>query len=68
MRLFPRGQTPQVLQNRFTPGETVSSDLARNARSQNLLGAAPPNPQRLFQDRTVYPRPGKRVKLFGYFR
>jgi hypothetical protein len=67
MRLFPCGQTPQVPQDGVTPGKTASADLPRNARSQNLLSPAPPDPQCLFQDGAVHPRLGKSAKLFGYF-
>jgi hypothetical protein len=55
-----------MLQDRFTPGETVSTDLARDARGQNLLGPSPPDPQSLFQNGAVHPGLGKAAKLLGY--
>jgi hypothetical protein len=61
--LLARGQSPQVLQNCFPPGETVSADLARDARGQYLLCPAPPDPQRVLQNGAVHPGIGKGAKL-----
>jgi hypothetical protein len=54
-----------MLQNRFPLGEAVSAYLARDARRQDLLRPAPPDPQSALQNGAVHPGIGQAAKLSG---
>jgi hypothetical protein len=67
MCFFTSRQAPQMVQNRLAPRQTAPADLPGDTRSQNLLGPASANSERLFKHKPVYPGLGKITQALGDF-